>query len=85
MNKKKWPISQYHWNTPENPCCCFQVTRRIHFKGETNYKKETVFLSKENNTLAYYCFESANYTFWDECIAVWKIKSLKSAGAAKEL
>lgn len=74
---KKWPMSKYHINSDENPCLCFQVTRRSHVNGDQHYRKSTIFLSKENNTLGYLEFRSDNYVFWDEYIAVWKIKSLK--------
>jgi hypothetical protein len=86
MRKNKWPIEKYHLNSDDNPCRCFQVTRRIHYVGEEHYRKSTVFLPLEQNTLSYLYFTAANYTMWDEYIAVWKIKSLnKPAGAAKEL
>jgi hypothetical protein len=74
--KHKWPLNKYHINSDDNPVVCFQVTRRIHFNGENNYRKSTVFLSKENNTLGYLCFTADKYTFWDEYIAVWKIKQI---------
>lgn len=48
-------------------------------KKKHNYEKETVFLSKENNTLGYLCFQSPYYAFWDEYIAVWKIKSFNQS------
>lgn len=75
---KKWPLKDYWMNSPENPVVCFQVIRRTHFKGEATYKKQTIFLSKEQNTLGYLEFTGPNYTFWDEYIAVWKIKQSPS-------
>lgn len=77
--KKKYPIDKYHVNSDENPVCCFQVTRRTHFKGEPNYIKATIFLRKEENTMGYLCFNADQYTFWDEYIAVWKIKSFNQS------
>jgi hypothetical protein len=78
-NKKKYPIDKYHINSDENPCRCFQVTRRIHYNGSPTYEKFTVFLNKENNTLCYLEFNGPNYIFWDEYIAVWKIKSFNQS------
>lgn len=79
MKRNKYPINQYHINSEENPCCCFQVTRRIIYAGAVNYEKFTVFLPKEQNTLGYLCFESDRYKFWDEYVAVWKIKSFNQS------
>jgi hypothetical protein len=77
MIRKKFPLTRYHENSADNPCICFQVTRRIHFNGEPNYQKNTIFLPKDQNTLGYLEFKGPNYIFWDEYIAVWKIKSKK--------
>lgn len=78
MKKPKWPIDKYHINSDENPCCCFQVTRRTIYYGFNSYIKETVFLPKSQNTLGYLAFTcEGKYEFYDEYIAVWKIKSLK--------
>jgi hypothetical protein len=52
----------------------FQITRRIVMKGDKNYTKSTIFLGNDD-TLKYLCFETPFYTFWDECVAVWNIKS----------
>jgi hypothetical protein len=76
--KRKWPINRYHENCEQNPVACFQVTRRIHFTGQPTYNKSTIFLSKANNTLGYLEFRSVNFTFWDEYIAVWKIKQINT-------
>jgi hypothetical protein len=59
------------------PPYLFQMTRRILMKGERNYTKSTVFLSNDD-TLKYLSFETPYYTFWDECIAVWRMKSLNT-------
>lgn len=75
MKKNKWPLDKYHINSDENPVCCFQVTRRIHFFGENVYKKEIIFLPKDQNTMGYLAIHCDHYEFWDEYIAVWKIKN----------
>ena len=75
-SSKKYPIGKYHINSDENPCCCFQVTRRFHYSGDATYSKETIFLRKEENTIGYLSFQGDNYQFWDEYIAVWKIKNI---------
>lgn len=77
MSKDKYPIEMYSLNRKDNPCVCFQVTRRIYFNNEATHREHTVFLAKENNTLDYVGFEGPNFSFYDECIAVWKIKKRK--------
>lgn len=72
----KWPIEKYHINSDQNPVICFQVTRITHYKVKDKYEKQTIFISKGQNTLGYLEFRSDNYVFWDEYIAVWKIKQI---------
>jgi len=60
----------------KNPPYLFQITRRIHMNGNEKYTKSTIWLPNDD-TLKYLCFETPYYTFWDEGVAVWRIKTLK--------
>ena len=44
--------------------------------GNEKYTKSTIWLPNDD-TLKYLCFETPYYTFWDEGVAVWRIKTLK--------